>query len=167
MSVSSNGSEMHRDSPDVWVHPPVLFGVTLVAGLVINWWLGWGFGSFGAGLVHEPGWILAALGVLLSGGGILQFVTAGTNLRTDQPTHMIVTNGLYAYSRNPIYMGMIIFVAGLGLAFNAPFVLLLLVGAVLILRFGVIEAEEEYLEQKFGDHYLQYKSDVGRWMFGI
>ncbi len=160
-------SSQFDDNPGVAVPPPVLFLATTVGGLIVDWISGASLGALLAGWFDYPGWILFFIGLGFMAVSILQFTAAGTNVRPDQPTFTLVTSGIYALSRNPIYVGMILCTFGLALALDAPVVIVLLIPAILILRYGVIAREEAYLERKFGTPYLAYKARVGRWFLGF
>jgi protein-S-isoprenylcysteine O-methyltransferase Ste14 len=80
-----------------------------------------------------------------------------------QPTTALVTVGPFRYSRNPIYMALTLLDVGVALLINALWILLLVIPAVLVLRYGVIAREEAYLTRKFGDAYRQYTTQVRRW----
>ncbi|MGA7385074.1 MAG: isoprenylcysteine carboxylmethyltransferase family protein, partial [Methylocella sp.] len=71
---------------------------------------------------------------------------------------------LYGVSRNPLYVGMILLNIGIGCIVNSLWIFLLSAGLAATLQKGVIEPEEGYLEQKFGDKYLRYKAKVRRWI---
>jgi protein-S-isoprenylcysteine O-methyltransferase Ste14 len=65
--------------------------------------------------------------------------------------------------RNPMYIGLMLVVAGLGIALASDWTLVLLVPAALILHFGVVTREERYLETIFGESYRAYMSKVPRY----
>jgi protein-S-isoprenylcysteine O-methyltransferase Ste14 len=81
-----------------------------------------------------------------------------------KPTTALVTEGPFRYSRNPIYVALTLLYVGVALLINALWILLLIVPAVLVLRYGVIAREEAYLARKFGDAYRQYMAQVRRWL---
>lgn len=88
---------------------------------------------------------------------------AGTNIDPTRPSTTLVSFGVYAFSRNPIYLGMCLVWTGIGLRKNS---LPILVSAALLgalLHFGVVLKEEAYLQQKFGEDYLRYSKAVRRW----
>ena len=89
---------------------------------------------------------------------------AGNRVETNTPTTAIVENGPYRFTRNPIYLGMFLGQAGLATGFNSAWILAMLVPFYFVIRFGVIAREEAYLERKFGEVYLAYKSRVRRWL---
>lgn len=75
----------------------------------------------------------------------------------------LVTTGLFAHSRNPLYLGNVMILAGLFLIFNHP-AAYLLGGLFFGLGYvAIIHTEETYLLTKFGDEYRQYCATVNRW----
>ena len=89
---------------------------------------------------------------------------AGTRVETYKPTTAIVVNGPYRFTRNPIYLGMVLGQIGVAVAFDSLWILATLVLFYLVIRYGVIAREEAYLERRFDDLYLGYKSRVRRWL---
>ena len=73
--------------------------------------------------------------------------------------------GLYRYTRNPMYVGVLTVVVGWAVLFGAT--KLLIYGAVVATCFHsvVVFYEEPHLERVFGEEYVQYKRRVGRWLW--
>ena len=88
---------------------------------------------------------------------------AGTNIRPDRPATVIVTDGPFRFSRNPLYLSLTLVYVGIASMMNALWPLLLLVPLLLIVQRGVVLREERYLEAKFGETYRSYKTRVRRW----
>ena len=80
-----------------------------------------------------------------------------------KPSSALVTDGIFGWLRNPMYVGLAFLVSGLGIAFASDWTLVMLVVAALVIHFGVVKREERYLEAKFGDAYRQYKARVPRY----
>jgi protein-S-isoprenylcysteine O-methyltransferase Ste14 len=76
----------------------------------------------------------------------------------------IATDGPYRFTRNPMYLSLMLVYVGGSLLFRLPWAWLLLPAVFISLQFGVIIPEEKYLEGKFGEGYLHYKSQVRRWL---
>lgn len=91
-------------------------------------------------------------------------VRAKTALDPRKPTTEIVTSGVFQFSRNPIYFGMVLLCLGAGFLLDSLWFLALCVLLAVALQKGVIEPEETYLERKFGGKYLRYKANVRRWL---
>jgi protein-S-isoprenylcysteine O-methyltransferase Ste14 len=87
----------------------------------------------------------------------------GTPVIPWRETRRLVVSGPYRFSRNPDYLGQTLVAGGLGLLLTAPWVLLALVPALLLVRYGVIAREERYLERRFGEEYRQFCARVNRW----
>jgi protein-S-isoprenylcysteine O-methyltransferase Ste14 len=110
------------------------------------------------------GVIVFAVAFGFAGWAIATIRISGTAVETVNPTTMIVTYGPYEYSRNPIYLGMLIGQIGLAIGLNSLWMIATLIPFYFVLRYGVIAREEAYLERKFGGVYLDYKSRVRRWL---
>ena len=76
---------------------------------------------------------------------------------------MLVTDGIFAWLRNPMYVGGTLFLAGLSILVASDWMLVLTILCALMLHFGVVKREERYLEAKFGDAYRAYKQKVPRY----
>ena len=76
----------------------------------------------------------------------------------------IATDGPYRFTRNPMYVSLLLVYLGASLVFRLPWAWILLPAVFLGLHFGVIIPEEEYLQAKFGETYLNYKTQVRRWL---
>jgi len=74
-----------------------------------------------------------------------------------------VTEGVYRWTRNPMYLGMALAYAGAALLLDSLVALLLLIPLVFVIQKEVIAREEAYLEDRFGERYRRYKADVRRW----
>jgi protein-S-isoprenylcysteine O-methyltransferase Ste14 len=80
------------------------------------------------------------------------------------PTSKIVTTGIFSLSRNPLYLGGVGILIGIALAANLPWVLVLLLPALVACHYLLIAPEERYLATKFGDEYRMYAASVHRWL---
>jgi protein-S-isoprenylcysteine O-methyltransferase Ste14 len=139
--------------------------VCLVVGWGLDWNRSWPIQSatrWCAPRVALSG-ALILLGLGLIGYCARQFERAQTPIKPRRPTSSIITNGPYRYSRNPIYLGFAITGVGIALAFNSCWMLLSVLAFVLIANKLVIEREEEYLEEKFGESYSNYRQETRRW----
>ncbi|MCZ6721445.1 MAG: methyltransferase, partial [Proteobacteria bacterium] len=104
--------------------------------------------GFPAAWVGSGVWLA---GFALAALAIWQFRRAGTEVQTHTPTAVIVDTGVFASSRNPIYLGAHIGTVGVAIAFDSLWILSTLVPFYLVIRYGVVAREEAYLERKFGD----------------
>ena len=151
-----------QDRPGVIARPPLIYLAFLAAGLGLGY--GWPAPFVADAARYSLGGALAALGVALAGLAFRRFRRAGTNVQTWQPSTARVTEGPFRFSRNPIYVALTLIYCAIGVAADSGWVLVLVVPLLAVMRYGVIAAEERYLEAKFGDAYRHYKGRVGRWL---
>src|SRR5262245_24785376 len=112
---------------------------------------------------YVVGALLAVAGFVIIGLGTRRFVAAGTNIPPNLPTTALVVDGIYGWTRNPMYLGSTLVYLGLGIAAGSLWAILFLVPLLWVMSMGVIAREERYLERKFGDAYRTYKARVRRW----
>ena len=105
-----------------------------------------------------------ALGFALFAWAVTTFRRAGTNVETRRPSTTVVTTGPYRLTRNPIYLGMMLGIAGVGIASGSVWVIAMALPFLAVIDYGVIAREERYLEGKFGDSYRGYRERVKRWI---
>ena len=155
--------DARADTAHVVIRPPLAWGLAVIAGLALNWLVPLPF--LPADL--PTGWIGAmvfAFALALVAWAIVTMTRAGSNVPTNLPSTTIVVSGPYRFTRNPIYLGMLLSLIGLAIAFDTLWLLTMLVPFALVLRSGVVAREEVYLERKFGDVYRGYRSRVRRWL---
>jgi protein-S-isoprenylcysteine O-methyltransferase Ste14 len=165
MSMSGSHHDGRPDHAGVIAPPPLIALAALVIGVAADWLLpiGW-LGSLAAW------WVRAAVGAIPFAAGIAMAVAAervfrriGTNVPPWEPTLRLATDGIYRWLRNPMYVGVILMLAGFAIAIASDWLLILLVPTALLLHFGVVLREERYLEAKFGEEYRRYASRVPRY----
>lgn len=142
--------------------PPGLFAGFLVVSLALHRLMP--FTVLPRGLSIAVGRALAVLGLALGATSIRTMRSAHQPVDPRHPTTQLVTNGPYRYSRNPIYVGMTLLYSGISIFAGAVWPLLMLPSVLYVLKKGMIEGEERYLEHRFGDSYMEYKARVRRWL---
>lgn len=150
------------DNPGVVAPPPLIFAGALTFGLLVNRLRPTGFLPRRLGRMAGLPLVVGGLSIGLS--GFREMRRAGTNVDPREPSTAIVTDGPYRFTRNPLYLSMTLIYAGLASLANALPAILLLPVVLAVMRRGVIEREERYLEGKFGNEYLRYKERVRRWI---
>ena len=112
------------------------------------------------------GGICAVLGLLLTGSQFRRFIVLDkTELNPRAETHrVLMTNGLYRFSRNPLYLGMVIAIIGFVLLSSNVIALIYPIIFVVNLQTNIIPFEERSLTVTFGEQYVTYQSAVPLWM---
>ena len=154
-----------RDTAGVIAPPPLLALAALVLGLLLDW-LAPAYVLYVLLSTTERiiiGVVLMAAGGALAVPAIRAFRSAGTHVEPWKPALALATTGIYAYVRNPMYVGLTLLLVGLGIAFASDWTLVTTVAFALTIHFGVVLREERYLEAKFGEPYRQYTARVPRY----
>jgi protein-S-isoprenylcysteine O-methyltransferase Ste14 len=110
------------------------------------------------------GAILIVVGISLVVLARREFARYGQPTDPGRPTSNIITTGVFSVSRNPLYLGGIFILAGISLAFNLPWVLILLIPSIVACHYILIVPEESYLAAKFSEQYRVYATTVHRWI---
>ncbi len=158
--MSSDSAHQHN-----WQIGEVIFGVPFVVAIVLQFIIPL---SLPDGLFRLAffvvGVALFVIGVEFIILARREFSRRGQPTDPGHPTTGIVTTSVFAVSRNPIYLGAVFSLAGIGLAANLPWMLILLLPGIIACHYVLIVPEEEYLFAKFGDEYRAYAAAVHRWI---
>ncbi len=148
-----------------WQIFEVVFGIPCLAAIVLQ---------LAVPLAFPRGFLTSALipggAALIIAGAVLvvrarqEFAQHGQPTDPGLATSKIVTTGVFSVSRNPLYLGGVGVLAGIALAVNLPWVLVLLLPALVACHYVLIAPEERYLAARFGDEYALYAATVHRWL---
>lgn len=153
-----------NDHPGVIAPPPLLYAAALGMGLAIDFLLFRISTGIPAPLRYGVAIVLACAATVLAASALFGFRRAGTRPEPWRPTTAIVTGGVYAFTRNPMYVAMTLLYLAAAIAADSVVALVVLVPLLVLIRYGVIAREERYLEAKFGEEYRRYKATVRRWL---
>ena len=148
-----------------WQISEVVFGVPLLIAIALGLALPISI-SYGP---LAPAVMLLGAALILTGTALVilarrEFARHGEHTDPGHPTGQLMTTGVFSISRNPLYLGIVFFLAGIALAFDLPWVLILLIPAVMACHYILIAPEERYLASRFGQEYTQYAASVHRWL---
>jgi protein-S-isoprenylcysteine O-methyltransferase Ste14 len=152
------------DRARVTIPPPLTLVVSLVVGLLLH-------RLFPVSMMSAswPVRLLIAAPFLLGYGvinvvAIRMMLARNTTLVPHGSTTTLVSEGPFGLTRNPLYLSVLLLYAGIAVLVNEVWMLCLLPVMLIALDRGAVIHEEKYLEQKFGDQYLEYKRRVRRWI---
>jgi protein-S-isoprenylcysteine O-methyltransferase Ste14 len=148
-----------------WRSFEVVFGVPVLAALALQWRLPLSLprGNL-APILVLGGAPLVALGAPLVVRARRELARYDQPTDPGHPTSRLVTTGVFAISRDPLYLGGAGILAGIALMLNLPWVLVLLPLSLVACRYLLIAPEERYLAARFGADYRRYAASVPRWL---
>ena len=155
-------SEQHENLTGTRFPPPILGLIHLLAAFLLGWILPLP--------LPAPAWlallgaVIVVAGLVLGGWAINLFRRAQTTLDPHGGTNRLVDSGPYRFTRNPIYLANVCFLAGFPLIIHDYWGLILAPLLIFVTNKLVIEGEEAYLARQLGQPYLDYKSRVRRWL---
>jgi len=140
----------------------------LVAGLIPFWILG----GKAKNLFTNPfqfyqyaGAIVFIIGLMVMLHCILNFAVKGRGtLSPADPTKQLVITGLYKYSRNPMYVGVMLILIGEAIYFHSINLWIYLLMVCIAFNIFIILNEEPRLRRDFGEEYNRYCKKVRRWL---
>lgn len=149
----------------IWQTTDAMIVITLLVGYILN------------SYVYSFSEILSSDLTLYSVGGLFLFIgltaiilAKKAFLSEEQPsgpgkpTTKVVDTGIFSYSRNPLYLGIIITLIGIGVIFSNFWYVLLSIPLGLVIHFVLVLPEERYLFELFGKDYKAYTKNVRRWL---
>lgn len=149
---------------DLKVPPPLVGAVTATLMIIVSW------SSPSAGYTLSAAPLLASLlavaGVAVAVAGTLAFRQAGTTVNPMRPeaASSLVTNGVYTFTRNPMYLGLVLLLTGLALYLTNLWALCGPALLMLYLTRFQIAPEERAMTSLFPAEFEAYKSRVRRWI---
>ncbi len=152
-----------EDRPNRWPWPPILQVVVLAAAFALEHLV-----PLSAmprqGAWHSAGWAVFTLGFALAISGIAHFRKVGTAVDPTARARVLAASGIYAFTRNPMYLGVTVAFLGLAFALGSTWLLILSLIMPAALYKLAIAPEEAYLRRRFGADYERYCARVRRWL---
>jgi len=151
-----------KDSSQSRVMPPVYFLLAVLLIAALHWLLPI------ARIIDAP---LSYIGLLVVGIGFIvvvvparAFEARATTIRPFEQSDALVTDGFFRFTRNPMYLGMVLILVGVAVLLGTltPFIPIPLFMMLIQKRF--ILGEEAMLAERFGEEYRGYKNSVRRWI---
>src|SRR5690625_1657021 len=158
--MSSHAAHTHW-----WQTFEAIFGIPFLLAIVLHLVLPISVGD----AVFAPVRFLAGSGLIIGGALVVvatrrQFKLHRQPTDPGQPTSKLITNGVFARSRNPLYLGGICVFTGLAFVLNLVWGFIMLLPALVVAHFVLILPEERYLAIRFGEEYRTYTATVCRWI---
>ena len=143
---------------------PWVFVLTYLLGVGLEYALPLRGGNGALRGVKVAGGVLFGIGAVIAGWGLLTFRAARTTTVPGQASSRLVTWGPYRFSRNPMYIGLIVAYLGEAGILGQAWPLFLLPLTVAYVNWVVIPVEESKLKEVFTEEYDRYRMRVRRWL---
>jgi protein-S-isoprenylcysteine O-methyltransferase Ste14 len=156
--------ENKKDSPRVYIPPPILYALFFIVALKIQQWIPINDKFFHWQITKLLGIACILLALFFLVRSLRQFFLTKNTLVTILPASSLQTNGIYRITRNPMYVGLALVYLGLSCLIGNWWNFILLPFLLIIVQEYIIRSEEKYLERRFGQEYMAYKSAVRRWL---
>jgi protein-S-isoprenylcysteine O-methyltransferase Ste14 len=145
-----------------WDIPPLYFAIAILVMIALH------FALPIARIVPRP-WSLLGVaamlaGILLAIWGERRFKRAGTAVRPFAPSSALVEDGPFRFTRNPMYLGLLLVLAGLFLLLGTLGPLVVLPAFFWVLQTRFVVPEEAHMQTHFGARYEDYRRRVRRWL---
>ncbi|MHB1310703.1 MAG: methyltransferase [Gemmatimonadaceae bacterium] len=151
---------LHEETAGVLLPPLVIVPGAMALAEVLG-------RAFGAHFVRPDwlGWVLLVAGLGLLAWANRHFVKHRTPAAPWRAARMLVSDGPFRVTRNPMYIGALLIQAGVGCLRSNPLYIILLIPTWALLHWGVVRREERYLLKKFGAPYQRFMDTTRRWLF--
>ena len=156
-------SQAAADNPGVIIPPPLIYAAFFLTSILFQYLI-----PLNNTYIHSSGfiiagWVLIFINLVFGIPALLTFFKSKNTLITIKPSSSLQTGGIYSVSRNPMYCGLMFLYAGLCLITGNVWTIIFIVPLAIIINNYVIKREENYLNRKYGDSFLNYCKDVRRW----
>ncbi len=156
--------EKANDHPGVYIPPPLIYAAVFLLSLPAQRYFPMGNQFIYGITANILGTIGIMAGLLLVIPAIYQFIRTKNTLITVKPAHSLQHSGIYRFSRNPMYLGLLLLYVGLAFLIGNWWTLLFVPLLIVIVTYFVIRPEEKYLGRAFGESYRAYRRKVRRWI---
>jgi len=153
-----------KDSPAIRIPPPVFFFVCLGSGFLLEFF----FPTHLISLSPIPrviiGFIFILISIYFAGSAFFVLIRNKTTFNPAKSTTKIVTDGAYRFSRNPLYLSLLLLLFGIAFLRFSFWLFFAVPILYTLFLFKAVKPEESYLSEKFGEEYLNYSAKVRRWI---
>lgn len=160
----TNASEFeNRETAGTGFPPPLTMMAVILAGFALERFVPFRL-PLPKAVATTAGAILLAVGLAVGVFAARALFRGGSHPNPHRPSQGLVTSGIYARTRNPIYISMALLILGFGILARNGWHLIGLALFLLIVDRTQIPREEKYLDARFGEAFRDYKRRVRRWV---
>ncbi|MEW8406182.1 MAG: isoprenylcysteine carboxylmethyltransferase family protein [Candidatus Thiodiazotropha taylori] len=155
-------NDRSEDHADVILPPPVIHIVSIGLGGVIGYYFPMSLPHWV--MLQWVGAMLSVAAIAITLWGMREFHASRNPVAPIRPVNRLMVSGPYRFTRNPLYLSLILLQLGLALFFLNGWMAVLLLPVVIIVHVYVVAREEAYLLRRFGSDYQTYQERVRRWI---
>lgn len=152
------------DRPRLIAPPPLIFAVCVIAAVIVDTFRPLPLCNMSDTVRYTVSAVVFLISIAIGLSALRVFRAAKEHPSPYKPTQTIVDSGPFRFTRNPIYISFLVTALAIAILDNSWWVVLSMIPLALLLEFGVIRREEEYLSRKFGAVYDDYRRRVRRWI---
>ena len=149
------------ERPNTLPWPPMIYGGLAIAGMLLQSYMPLPWPLPAMGLL---GTVMFLVGIATDIGTMALFIRRKANILPHKAATTLITDGPFRYSRNPIYVGNTLMLAGAGIAFSSLWLVLAALIAAVLVHYLAIRREERHLAAKFGNDWNEYAGRTPRWL---
>ena len=150
--------------PGVYVPPPLIYLAFFFFSILLQRLVPLDGAVLQTPAAHVAGWIMIGLPVVINVMAIRMFLVSKNTVVTIKPARSLQTTGIYAVTRNPMYLALVILYCGLTVFVGNLWTIFFLPFLIGVMQTYVIRREERYLTDAFGADYVEYRKKVRRWI---
>ena len=146
------------------IPPPILFFTLILIGFIAQW-------LFPLNLMFHkwPSRLIIGIPLFMVSGliainALIIMKKNKTAIYFNKPTTKFIREGPFRFTRNPLYLSLLLLMGSTVVIANSAWHLIAVILLFLLFNFGIVAREEQYLENRFGEEYIQYKIRVRRWI---
>jgi protein-S-isoprenylcysteine O-methyltransferase Ste14 len=152
------------DHPGIYIPPPLIYAGLFLLAYLLQRMAPINAAFFYTTAASIAGVLMLLLALVILVTSLRQFVRSRNTLVTIKPATSLQTEGIYRFTRNPMYIGLATLYTALAFLLGNWWHFLLLPLLLLIVQEYIIKREERYLVRQFKDDYIYYRQRVRRWI---
>lgn len=156
--------ETKKKHPGVYIPPPIIYAAIFLVSLLLQKVFSFSYLFFKSETAVVFGYIFIALSLIFALPALLKFVKSRNTVITVKPANSLQTDGIYAFTRNPMYLGLLLLYTGIAFFAGNWWTIILTPLVVIVITLYVIRLEEKYLSDAFGEDFIAYKAKVRQWI---
>lgn len=153
-----------KDNPGVYFPPPLIYVAIFFLSILIQHYFPLSKAFFENSMNTYFSIIFIGIGFFSVLPALITFFKTKNTLIPNKPATSLQTKGIYNFSRNPMYVGLLFIYIGIALIQGNWWTVILIPLVIFVVTRFVIINEEKYLERAFGQEYINYKMKVRQWL---